>query len=850
MENYIKIEQKLGFDKIKESLVLRCSTRYARERVESEKVSSNPATIEKRLALTDEMRLICMFEPSFPSDGYIDSIDYLKPLETESSVLSIENMRKLQIFTENLRALLGFFKKCSPEQYPNLKNMAQPVLFFPEISRRIESILDKNGEIKENATPELYRICRSINEKENSISRKIQSILRQAQQDGIADEEATVSVRDGRMLIPVSSGNKRKLQGFVYDESASGKTVFIEPAAVVELNNEVKELYFAKQREIYKILRDFSDFLRPYIGDLLNGARFVGEIDFIRAKGLTALQMEAGKPILSADNELKIVKGRHPLLEAALKKEKKEIVPLTLTLNPNKHILVISGPNAGGKSVCLKTTGILQYMFQWGLLVPASEVSEFTIFNNIFIDIGDEQSIENDLSTYSSHLTNMKELLQKADNKSLVLIDEFGSGTEPAAGGAIAETILSQMEKRGVYGIITTHYTNLKLYAGNSNGAINGAMLFDTANIKPLYKLEIGLPGNSFAFELARKIGLPENIIKEAEERAGTSYVDMEKQLRKISRNRRQLDEKLSKIKHTDKTLESITERYHKELEEIQSSKKEIIAEARDEAARIVAEANRKIEATIRKIKEAQAEKERTKLARKELEEFKLNMAQDTLSATDRKIADKMQQLIERKKRKEERKRREMEKAVGNSALNSAAADAKDAEGLSGYKKEENMQTPLEPGNKVKVKGKEIIGEIIKIEGSYISISVGNIISKVDKESIERISNREFNAVMGKQPKPMSNIHTAGLSERRLNFKPSIDIRGERLADALGIVNKFIDDALMVGINQVKILHGKGNGILKEEIRKYLKTIPGVAECKDEDIRYGGSGITIVTFDN
>lgn len=849
MENYIKIEQKLGFDKIKESLILRCSTRYAKERVENEKVSSNPATIEKRLALTDEMRLICMFEPSFPSDGYIDSIGYLKPLETESSVLNIENLRKLQIFTENLRALLGFFKKCNPEQYPNLKNMAQPVLFFPEISRRLESILDKNGEIKENATPELYRICRSINEKENSISRKIQSILRQAQQDGIAEEQATVSVRDGRMLIPVTSGNKRKLQGFVYDESASGKTVFIEPAAVVELNNEVKELYFAKQREIYKILRDFSDFLRPYIGDLINGARFVGEIDFIRAKGLTALQMEAGKPILSIDNELKIVKGRHPLLEAALKREKKEIVPLTLTLNPGKHILVISGPNAGGKSVCLKTTGILQYMFQWGLLVPASEVSEFTIFNNIFIDIGDEQSLENDLSTYSSHLTNMKELLQKADNRSLVLIDEFGSGTEPAAGGAIAETILSQMEKRGVYGIITTHYTNLKLYAGNSNGTINGAMLFDTANIKPLYKLEIGLPGNSFAFELARKIGLPENIIKEAEQRAGTSYVDMEKQLRKISRNRRQLDEKLSKIKHTDKTLESIAERYHKELEEIQNSKKEIIAQARDEAAQIVSEANRKVEATIRKIKEAQAEKERTKLARRELEEFKLNMSQEICSAADRKIADKMQQLIERKKRKEERKRREMERAAGNAA-SGAATEVAGEGSLRENNKNENSGKPLEPGDKVRVKGKDIIGEVIQIGSNSISISVGNIISKVDKGSIERISNREFNAVLGKQPKPMSNIHTAGLSERRLNFKPSIDIRGERLTDALSIVNRFIDDAIMVGIDQVKILHGKGNGILKEEIRKYLKTIPGVAECRDEDIRYGGSGITIVTFDN
>lgn len=842
MENYIKIEQKLGFDKIKESLALRCSTRYAKERIELERISTNGATIEKRLALADEMRLVCMFESTFPSEGFIDNIDYLKPLEIDSAVLSIENLRKLSVFLENLRAILAFFKKCKPEQYPHLKHMAEPVLFFPEISRRLSLILDKSGEIKDNASPELYQIRKSIREKESSISRKIQSILRKAQEEGIAEEEATVSIRDGRMLIPVNSGNKRKLQGFIYDESASGKTVFIEPAAVVELNNEVKELYFAQQREIYRILREFSDFVRPYLPDLINGARFTGEIDFLRAKGYVAMQMEAGKPILSTENELKLVKGRHPILEAALKKEKKEIVPLSLTLTQNKHILVISGPNAGGKSVCLKTVGLLQYMFQWGLLVPASEVSEFTIFENIFIDIGDEQSIENDLSTYSSHLTNMKELLLKANERSLVLIDEFGSGTEPTAGGAIAETILARMDARGVYGIVTTHYTNLKLYASNSPGTINGAMLFDTANIRPLYKLETGLPGNSFAFELARKIGLPEQVIKEAEERAGTSFVDMEKQLRKISRNRRQLDEKLSRIRNTDKTLENITTRYQKELEDIQTAKKQILAEARKEAEQILSLANKKIEATIKTIKEAQAEREKTKLARKELEDFNKTLKQEQLSTGDKKIADKMQQLIERKKRKEERKKRAEERKGLPEEQNRQNQSSESS------KKQSDVNQPLQIGDKVKMKGKEITGEIIQIGGNSVSISIGSIISKVSIESLERISNKEFGKTLNTPPKPIGGYHSEALSERRLNFKPSIDIRGERLIDALDIVNRFIDDAIMVGIDQVKILHGKGNGILKEEIRKYLKTIPGVVSCKDEDIRYGGSGITIVTF--
>lgn len=847
MENYTKIEQKLGFEKIRESVALRCSTNYARERVASEKVSLNAAIIEKRLTLTDEMRLICMFESSFPANGFIDSIDYLKPLEVESTSLNVENLNKLYTFLENLKGILAFFRGCKEGHYTNLRAMAEPIMFFPEIIRRLELILDKYGEIKDNASDELYKIRKSLREKENSISRKIQSILKRAQEEGIAEEDATASVRDGRILIPVNAGNKRKLPGFIYDESASGKTVFIEPIEVVELNNQVKELYFAQQREIMRILREFTDFLRPYLPDLIAGARFVGEVDFIRGKAMVAMQMEAGKPILSRDNEFKLVKGRHPILEATLKKEKKQIVPLTLTLTPNKHILVISGPNAGGKSVCLKTVGILQYMFQWGMLIPASEISEFRIFEDIFIDIGDEQSIENDLSTYSSHLTNMKNLLQKANKMSLVLIDEFGTGTEPTAGGAIAETILSEMENRGVFGIITTHYTNLKYYAENSTGTINGAMLFDVAKIQPLYKLEIGLPGNSFAFELARKIGLPEHIIKLAEERAGTNFVDLEKQLRKISRNRRALDEKLARIKNTDKTLENITEKYQKELSDIQAIKKQILLDAKKEAEQIIGEANKKIEATIKAIKESQAEKERTKIVRKELEEFHKGLEAATQSEQDKKIADKMAQLLERKKRKEERKQRETLRAQGSDPAQTKGEKTLSAEKLP-IKATPQTETPFRPGDKVRIKGKEIIGEVMQTGGSWINISVGNIISKVSKESIERLSNKEYGEIVKGQPKQMSN-HSAGISERKLNFKPSIDIRGERLNEAMEIVSRFIDDALMVGMGEVKILHGKGSGVLKEEIRKYLRTVPGVESCRDEDIQYGGSGITIVKLD-
>lgn len=834
MENCVKIEQKLGFEKIKEQLILRCSTNYAKERVRGEKVSHNARTIGKRLSLTDEMRLICMFESSFPQSGFIDSIEFLKPLEVEYSSITLENMNRLYTFVENLKGVLNFFRTCKEGSYLNLKAMAEPIAFFPEISRRIEAIVDRFGEVRDNASMELYNIRKSLREKEGSISRKIQAILRKAQEEGLADEEASVSVRDGRLLIPVSAANKRKLPGFVYDESATGKTVFIEPMEVVELNNQVRELMFAQQREILRILREFSDFLRPYLPELLDGAKFIGEIDFIRAKALVALQMEAGKPIISEDETLKIVKGRHPILEATLKKEKKQIVPLTLTLTPDKHILIISGPNAGGKSVCLKTVGMLQYMFQWGLLVPASEVSEFRIFDDIFIDIGDEQSIENDLSTYSSHLTNMKEVLQKATDNSLVLIDEFGTGTEPTAGGAIALAILENIELKGVFGVITTHYTNLKFYAEKVNGAINGAMLFDVANIQPLYKLEVGLPGNSFAFELARKIGLPDHIIRVAEENAGTGYVDMEKQLRKISRNRRALDEKLARIKNTDKTLENITEKYEKELTDIQAVKKQLLAEAKKEAQMIIEQANKKVEATIKEIKEAQAEKERTKAARKELEEFNRALEQENRSESDLKIEAKMNKLLERKKKKEERLQKQGQKGAVQQPQQTVAAQP--------VKKE------LKAGDKVKIKGGDLIGEVMQVGGTWVNVAVGSIISKVQKANVEHISNNEFNNAVKNLPKQMSS-HSESISQRKLDFKPNIDIRGERLMEALEIVSRFIDDALMVGIGEVKILHGKGNGILKEEIRKYLKTVPGVISCKDEDIQFGGSGITVVKLD-
>ncbi len=835
MINTEKLEQKIGFDRIRSMTEGRCSTSLAKNRVAEACFLTSFAEIESKLSQTDEMRVISMFESSFPDSGYVDTLPFLRQLEAQYSFLDTGSIGRLKLSLDTVRGIVTFFKNTKDGLYPNLKILVEPIVLFPEITRRIDALLDKFGEIRDSASPELQSIRRSIRDKEGVISKRITSILRKIQSEGLADEEATVSVRDGRMLIPVSVANKRKVPGFIYDESASGKTAFIEPMEIVELNNQVRELHFAEQREIQKILIEFSDFLRPYLPELLSAADFLGEIDFIRAKALLAIQIQAGKPVLSKERELNLQRGRHPLLEMALKREGKEIVPLTLNLNKDKHILLISGPNAGGKSVCLKTVGLLQYMLQCGFLIPASESSELGIFNSVFIDIGDEQSIENDLSTYSSHLKNMRDVLSEADSKSLVLIDEFGAGTEPTAGGAIAEAILAEIEGKGAFGVITTHYSNLKFFASSSKGVINGGMQFDVQNIKPLFKLEIGTPGSSFAFELARKMGLPEQVVKAAEEKAGSDFVDLEKHLKKIAKNRRQWEERLAKIKSTDKTLESITDKYQKELSDIQLLKKSIISEAKEEAKRMLAETNKKIESTIKEIRESQAEKEKTKELRKELDEYNKELLSVKQTSDDEKIARKMEQLQRRKERSEERKS-EREKKGGDQSQQKVVQKivAKDE--------------PLKAGDKVKVKGGDLIGEIIRLDNNDVSVAIGSIISKMAKDKVERISNNEYQSASKSQVRK-STYQDLGVSERRLNFKPSIDIRGQRLEEAIDSVTHFIDDALMLGFPEVKILHGKGNGILKEEIRKYLKTVGGIASMKDELLELGGSGITVVKLD-
>ncbi len=839
-----RLEEKLGFDRVRKAISDRCSTEYAATIVDNEEFSTNPSEIKKRLQLTDEMRLIVMFEESFPASGYIDCTVFLKMLELSGSNIDLMSLGKLRTMLDTLRKITAFFSGIKDGIYPNLKKKMSSVTIFPEVSRRIDTILDKFGNVKDTASDLLYEIRKELKEKEGAVSKRMAVILKKAQQEGIVDSDAGVSIRDGKMLIPVSSAKKRKLQGFIYDESASGKTTFIEPAEIVELQNEINELHFSENREIFRILYDFTEFLRPYLPELQLGAVSLCELDFIIAKAQTSLDYIAGLPLISDSGEMNLRKARHPLLEKALKKEHKEIVPLTVTLTPDKHILLISGPNAGGKSVCLKTVGLLQYMFQWGMLIPTSETSEMVVFDRIMVDIGDGQSIDNDLSTYSSFLEEMKDVLKTADNKTLVLIDEFGSGTEPAAGGAIAEAILNNIDNKGVYGVITTHYTNLKLYASAANtGVINGAMRFDAKNIAPLFQLEIGLPGNSFAFELARKIGLPEEIVKDAENRAGEEFVGIERNLRKIAKNRKAIDDKLQRIRNTDKTLENITGKYLKELEGIRQLKKQIIDDAKKEAEEIVRGANKQVENTIRTIKESQADKTTTNEARKELQNF-----MNALSEKKKQEEASHDEYIEEKMRK--LKERDARRLAGKAKK----ADDKEKEEAARQEAEKRRieafrNGVLKVGEKVRIKENGMVGEVSIVSNKAVTIIIGNISSKMPIDRVERITSNEFkNAVKEIAKPPVMRLEDDSIRERKLNFKPEIDVRGERVNEAMETVMRFVDDAIMLDMPSVRIIHGKGTGALREELQKFLRTMPGVATVKDEQLQYGGTGVTIVTF--
>ncbi len=823
-------EQKIGFDQIRQLLKEKCLSTLGEERVTDMTFSDQHDKVEELLNQVMEFVRIIQEEDSFPDQFFFDVRPSLKRVRIEGMYLDEQELFDLRRSLETIRDIVRFLHRNEEEEesdcpYPSLKRLAGDIAVFPQLIGKIDSILNKYGKIKDNASTELARIRRELASTMGSISRSLNSILRSAQSEGYVDKDVVPTMRDGRLVIPVAPGLKRKIKGIVHDESASGKTVFIEPAEVVEANNRIRELEGDERREIIRILTEFSNVLRPSIPEILQSYEFLAEIDFIRAKSYFAIQTNALKPALENEQLLDWTMAVHPLLQLSLSKHGKKVVPLDIELNQKQRILIISGPNAGGKSVCLKTVGLLQYMLQCGMPVPMHERSHAGIFSNIFIDIGDEQSIEDDLSTYSSHLTNMKVMMKSCDGHSLILIDEFGGGTEPQIGGAIAEAVLKRFNQKKTFGVITTHYQNLKHFAEDNEGVVNGAMLYDRHLMQALFQLQIGNPGSSFAVEIARKIGLPEDVIADASEIVGSEYINADKYLQDIVRDKRYWEGKRQTIRQREKHMEETIARYQTEMEELQKSRKEIIRQAKEEAERLLQESNARIENTIRAIKEAQAEKEKTRLVRQELNDFRASVNELASKEQEDKIARKMEKLKEKQNRKKEKKQ------VSESQTPSPHLP---------------KITPITIGEHVKIKGQSAIGEVLEINGKNTAVvGFGSIKTTVKLDRLERTNAAPQKQEPAKSTFVSSQTHDQ-MYEKKLGFKQDIDVRGMRGDEALQAVTYFIDDAILVGMGRVRILHGTGTGILRTLIRQYLDTVPGVRHFADEHVQFGGAGITVV----
>ena len=805
-------EQKIEFSKIRQLLDAHCLSTLGKEKASLMHFSESFEDINVWLTQTEEFVRILQEEDSFPSDSFYDIRSALKHVRIEGTWIDQSTLFEMQRSLLTINAIVAFLKRGNESEspYPELLALAEPIAVYPEITKRLERILDSFGQIKDSASPHLADIRKQLTTTMNGISRSLNSILHKAQAEGYVDKDVSPSMRDGRLVIPVNPSFKRKIKGIVHDESASGKTVFIEPSEVVEANNRIRELESEERREIIRILIDFTNFIRPFLPDILESYDFLANIDFIRAKAKFALQINGIKPAIEDKTEIDWIQAVHPLLFLALKKQDRKVIPLDITLSGKNRILIISGPNAGGKSVCLKTVGLLQYMVQCGLLIPLRENSHVGIFSDIFIDIGDEQSIENDLSTYSSHLINMKYFVKSCSSKSLLLIDEFGTGTEPQIGAAIAEALLDRFNKKGAYGVMTTHYQNLKHYANENEGVINGAMLYDRNHMQPLFALSIGNPGSSFAVEIARKIGLPEDVIQDASEKVGSDYINMDKYLQDISRDKRYWERKRDEIRKEKKRLEEISSHYEQDLEAIKKQKKEILEQAHAEANKLISESNAKIENTIKEIRESQADKERTKEIRQSLKDFH----ETVLASTTNEPKTKHKKKVQIKKVQSSEN-----KSVG----------------------------PLQVGNTVKMKGQTAIGEILLIQSKKAVVAFGSIKSTVDIEKLERVSNNQIRKESRSQV-TMSNTRDL-IHEKKLNFKQDIDVRGMRGDEALQTVMYYIDDAIQLGVSRVRILHGTGTGALRQIIRDYLSSVNGVAHFADEHVQFGGAGITVVDLE-
>ena len=824
-------EDKIEFTHVRNLLMSHCLCTLGKQRVDEMKFSDKYQLVCKLIRQTTEFQKI-LLEDTFPDQNFYDVRSALKRLRIEKTFIEIPELFDLKRSLQTILNIVDFLKKNEDGKffYPELHALSEEVITFPNIVRQIDRILDEIGNIKDSASPELLRIRREKQAAAGRISRLLTSILRNAQTEGVVERNITPTLRDGRLVIPVAPAMKRKISGIVHDESDSGRTVYIEPTEVVEANNYINELENEERREIIRILREISDTIRPEIQQMLYSYEFLADIDFIRAKAKFAIQTHSLEPNIEDKQVLDWSMAVHPLLRLAFEKKEgnHKVVPLDITLKaPHHRILLISGPNAGGKSVCLKTVGLLQYMLQCGMPIPVAESSVCGIFKSIFIDIGDEQSIENDLSTYSSHLINMKMMMRHSDAASLLLIDEFGGGTEPTIGGAIAEAMLKRFNFKHTFGVITTHYQNLKHYAQENDGIVNGAMLYDRQEMRPLFQLRIGNPGSSFAVEIARKIGIPEDVIKDASEIVGSDYISADKYLQDIVRDKRYWENKRQTIHQHEKKMEQTIARYEEDIQKLQEQKKEIIAKAKEDAQQLLKESNARIEQTIREIKEAQAEKERTKSIRQDFADFKQEVREIDAAAMEEKIQRQIAKIKAREKRRAEKKNKQQSPTPTPTSQNET-------------KKEEVVLTE---GSFVRLKGQSTIGQILKMAEKEALVAFGSIQTNVKLNRLEPSEppKKEKRAETFVSRQTQENIR-----ETSLNFKSEIDVRGMRADEAIQAVTYFVDDALVASVSQIKILHGTGNGILRTLIRQYLSTIPAVVDYRDEHPQFGGAGITIV----
>lgn len=798
-------EHKCGFIRIRDMIATACVSQQGREESAGMCMLSDAAMVQLALHQTAEMKTILSFDTGFVLDAFADITPLMARLAVEGNYIETEEVVALRHFYSVTTSCKAFFNRTGTNQkYPALYVRAELLGDFRDVSREIDRIIGPDQQVRDHASPALAEVRSKIKTKAIEVSRRLNKILQNARADGVAEPDATLSLRNGRLVIPVNAANKRKIRGYVHDESATGKTCYIEPAEVVELNNEIKELEQEERREIVRILIALAGFIRPWSETSIEASKALGWFDFVQAKARLAIKIGGNLCLFSEKPEIYWRSAVHPLLLLSHRESGKDVVPLDISLNQGHRILVISGPNAGGKSVCLKTIALLQYMHQCGLLVPALENSVFGMFEHILLNIGDEQSIEDDLSTYSSHLTAMKQFLRLAGDRTLFLIDEFGSGTEPALGGAIAEAILHQLTRAGAFGVVTTHYTNLKLFATDTPAVINGAMLYDTHQMKPLYKLDMGKPGSSFAFEIANRIGLPDDVLALAKEKVGDSRVNYDKHLREILRDKNYWEQKRNSIRIQEKKLEEKIRQYDTEMEKVKLRKREIVEKTRKESEELLAGINKQIESAIRTIREAQAGKEATKQARLQLQ-----------SETE-KVRTRIHAILDEQQ--------------PNPTL--AANTPKDE------------PSEIVKGSYVRVAGQEEIGEVVEINPKSAIVAFGQLLVNVDRKRLEPASRKE-----AKKLSASAGSVTTQMSKRRNAFVPQIDVRGQRTEEALPKVTKFLDEAAMLGRSEVSILHGTGHGILRQQIREFLKTLPYIRSARDEAVDRGGAGITVVELD-